>query len=44
MHVGDLDSKIINHKAEHDVFPDVAPETRCMLVLVIPFDDKAFFE
>ncbi len=42
MHVGDLDAKIINHQAEHDVLPDVAPETRSMLALVIFFDGKAF--
>ncbi len=44
MHVGDLDAIINDHKAECDVLPDVAPETRCMLVLVILFDGKAFFE
>jgi hypothetical protein len=44
IHVGDPDAKIINHQAEHDVLPDVAPETRCMLAFVIPFDGKAFFE
>ncbi len=44
MHVGDLDAKIISHQAECDVLPDVAPETRSMLALVIPFDGKAFFE
>ncbi len=44
MHVGDLDATIVNHQAEHDVLPNVAPETRCMLALVIPFDGKAFFE
>ncbi len=44
MHVGDLDAKNINHQAERDVLPDVAPETRCMLALVIPFDGKAFFK
>ncbi len=44
VHVGDLDAKIINHLVEHDVLPDVAPETRSMLALVIPFDGKVFFE
>ncbi len=44
MHAGDLDARIINHQAEPDVLPDAAPETRSMLVLVIPFDGKAFFE
>ncbi len=44
MHVGDLDAKIINHQAKSDVLPDVAPESRSMLALVIPFDGKAFFE
>jgi hypothetical protein len=42
VNVGDLDARIINHQAERDVFPDVAPETRCMLALVIPFDGKVF--
>ncbi len=44
MHVGDLDAKIINHQAERNVSPDVAPETRSMLALVIPFNGKVFFE
>ncbi len=44
MHVGDLDAKIIDLQAERDVLPDVPPETRCMLALVIPIDGKAFFE
>jgi hypothetical protein len=44
VHVGNLDAKIINHQAEHNVLPDVVPETSCMLALVIPFDGKAFFE
>ncbi len=42
MHVGDLDVKIIDHQTDCDVLPDVAPETKCMLALVIPFDGKAF--
>ncbi len=44
MHDDDLDAKIVNHQAEPDVLPDVAPETRYMLALVIPFDGKAFFK
>ncbi len=44
MLVGDLDAKIIDPQTEHDVSPDVAPETRSMLALVIPFDGKVFFE
>ncbi len=44
MHVGDLDAEIINHQAEGDVLPDLAPETRCILALVIPFDGKAPFK
>jgi hypothetical protein len=44
VHVSDLNAKIINHQAKRDVSPDVAPETRSMLALVIPFDGKAFFE
>ncbi len=44
MHVGDLDARIVNHQAEGDVLPDMVPETRCMLALVVPFDGKAFFK
>jgi hypothetical protein len=44
MHVGDIDAKIVNHQALRDVLPDVPPETRCLLALVIPFDGKAFFK
>ena len=44
VHVGDLDAKIINHQAERDVLPDMAPETRSMLALAMPFDGKALFE
>ncbi len=44
MHVGDLDAVIINHQEERDVLPDVAPETRSMLALVILYDGKAFFK
>jgi hypothetical protein len=44
VHVGDLDAKIIDHQAERDVSPDVAPEIRSMLALVIPFDGKVFSE
>ena len=43
MHVGDYDAKIIHHWAECDVSPDVAPETRCMLALVVPFGGKELF-
>ena len=44
VHVGDLDAKIINHQAERDVLPDMAPETRSMLALAITFDGKGLFE
>jgi hypothetical protein len=44
VHVGDLDAKTINHQAKCDVLSDVAPETRSMLALALPFDGKAFFE
>ncbi len=44
MHVGDLDAKVIYHKAERDILPDVVPETRCMLALVVPFGGEAFFK
>jgi hypothetical protein len=43
VHVGDLDAKIINHQIECDVLPDMVPETRSMLALVIPFGGKPFF-
>jgi hypothetical protein len=46
MLVGNFDAKVIYHKAEKDVPPDVAPETRCVLALalVVPFGGKAFFK
>ncbi len=44
VHVGELDAKIIDYQAERDVLPDVAPETRSMLALVIHFDGKVFLE
>ncbi len=44
VHVGNIDAKIVDPQAERDVSPDVVPETRSMLELVIPFDGKAFVE
>ncbi len=44
MHVGNFDAKVVNHKAESDVLPDVMPETRCVLTLVVPFGGKALFK
>ena len=44
MHVGIFYAKVIYHQAESDVPPDVAPETRCVLALVVPFGSKGFLK
>ena len=44
IHVGHIYSKIVDNKAEHNAMPDVAPETRSVLALVISFGREAFFE
>ena len=35
VHVGDLYPEVVNHEAEDDTAPDVTPEARCVLALVV---------
>ncbi len=42
VHVGNFDAEVIYHKAESDVPPNMALETRCVLALVVSFGGKAF--
>jgi hypothetical protein len=44
LHLGHLYSKIIEDEAENDAAPDVAPEARSVLALVISFFGKALLE
>ena len=44
IHVGDFYPKIVNDEAENNTSPDVAPEARSVLALVISLFGQSFFE
>jgi hypothetical protein len=37
VHIINFYAKVIYHKTESDVLPDVLPETRCVLAMVVHF-------
>ncbi len=44
MHGRNFYAEVVNHQAECDITPDVAPGTSCVLALVVPFGGKALFK
>ncbi len=43
-HAGRLDAKVVYDRAKSDVMPHVMPKSRCVLILMIASDGKAFLK
>ena len=44
LHVGDFNTKIVDDKAENNILPDVTPEARGVLTLVVALCRQLLFE
>ncbi len=39
-----FDAKVVNNETEADVTPHMAPQTRCVLAIIVPLRVESLFE